>query len=174
VHFVPVEAILETCEPLCLSSREYRFREVRDMEIKNYILAFPTTGKTDLVDITREVAVRVRDSDIVEGSVLIFVPGSTAALTTIEYESGVIEDLKEAIAMLAPESQHYRHDASWGDGNGYSHVRAALLGPSLTIPVIEGKLVLGTWQQVILCDFDNRPRKRQIILQVSGKVTGDR
>jgi secondary thiamine-phosphate synthase enzyme len=143
------------------------------MKIRNYILAFPTTGKTDLVDITREVAARVRDSGIVEGSVLIFVPGSTAALTTIEYEDGVIEDLKEAIAKLAPENLNYRHDARWGDGNGYSHVRAALLGPSLTIPVIEGKLALGTWQQVILCDFDNRPRKRQVVVQVSGKVTGD-
>ena len=139
------------------------------MEVKNYVLTFPTTGKTDLVDITRDVAVRVRESDIVEGSVLVFVPGSTAALTTIEYEGGVIEDLKEAVARLAPENLHYRHDASWGDGNGYSHVRAALLGPSLTIPVIEGKLVLGTWQQVILCDFDNRPRKRQVVVQVTGK-----
>jgi secondary thiamine-phosphate synthase enzyme len=138
------------------------------MEIRNYVLAFPTTGKTDLIDITREISLRIGESGISEGSVLVFVPGSTAALTTIEYESGVIEDLKEAIARLAPENLHYRHDGRWGDGNGYSHVRAALLGPSLTIPVIEGKLVLGTWQQVILCDFDNRPRKRQVIIQVTG------
>ena len=138
------------------------------MEIQHYVLAFPTTGKTDLVDITREVSLRIHESGIVEGSVLIFVPGSTAALTTIEYESGVIEDLKEAIARLAPENLSYRHDARWGDGNGYAHVRAALLGPSLTVPVIAGKLVLGTWQQVILCDFDNRPRKRRIIVQITG------
>ncbi len=144
------------------------------MEIRNYAVAFPTTGKTDLIDITREVVLRVRESGVAEGSALIFVPGSTAALTTIEYESGVVEDLNEAIERLAPDSLHYRHDARWGDGNGYSHVRAALLGPSLTIPIIEGKLVLGTWQQVILCDFDNRPRKRQVVVQVSGKVTGDR
>ncbi|MGE5855992.1 MAG: secondary thiamine-phosphate synthase enzyme YjbQ [Syntrophaceae bacterium] len=138
------------------------------MEMMNYVLAFPTTGKTDLVDITRELSLRVRESGIAEGSVLVFVPGSTAALTTIEYESGVIEDLKEAIARLAPENLSYRHDARWGDGNGYSHVRAALIGPSLTIPVVAGKLVLGTWQQVILCDYDNRPRKRQVVVQVSG------
>ena len=138
------------------------------MEIQHYVLDFPTTGKTDLVDITREVSLRVRESGIAEGSVLVFVQGSTAALTTIEHESGVIEDLKEAIARLAPENLSYRHDARWGDGNGYSHVRAALLGPSLTIPVIAGKLILGTWQQVILCDFDNRPRKRQVVVQVSG------
>jgi secondary thiamine-phosphate synthase enzyme len=139
------------------------------MDIKNYALSFPTTGKTDLIDITREVSLRIRESGISEGSVLIFVPGSTAALTTIEYESGAIEDLREAIARLAPDNLNYRHDARWGDGNGYSHVRAALLGASLTIPVIAGKLVLGTWQQVILCDFDNRPRKRQVVLQVTGK-----
>jgi secondary thiamine-phosphate synthase enzyme len=138
------------------------------MEIRNYVLSFQTTGKTDLIDITREVSLRIRESGISEGSVLVFAPGSTAALTTIEYESGVIEDLKEAIERLAPEGLHYRHDARWGDGNGYSHVRAALLGPSLTIPIIEGQLVLGTWQQVILCDFDNRPRKRQVIVQVTG------
>ena len=138
------------------------------MEIQHYVLDFPTTGKTDLVDITREVSLRVRESGIAEGSVLIFVPGSTAALTTIEYESGVIEDLREAIARLSPDNLNYRHDARWGDGNGYSHVRAALLGPSLTIPVIESKLVLGTWQQIILCDFDNRPRKRQVVVQVTG------
>jgi secondary thiamine-phosphate synthase enzyme len=138
------------------------------MEIRNYVLSFQTTGKTDLIDITREVSSRIRESGISDGSVLVFAPGSTAALTTIEYESGVIEDLKEAIERLAPAGLHYRHDARWGDGNGYSHVRAALLGPSLTIPVIEGKLVLGTWQQVILCDFDNRPRKRQVVVQVTG------
>jgi secondary thiamine-phosphate synthase enzyme len=138
------------------------------MEIRNYVLSFQTTGKTDLIDITREVSLRIRESGISEGSVLVFAPGSTAALTTIEYESGVIEDLKEAIERLAPAGLHYRHDARWGDGNGHSHVRAALLGPSLTIPVIEGQLVLGTWQQVILCDFDNRPRKRQVIVQVTG------
>jgi secondary thiamine-phosphate synthase enzyme len=138
------------------------------MEIRNYVLSFQTTGKTDLIDITREVSLRIRESGISEGSVLVFAPGSTAALTTIEYESGVIEDLKEAIERLAPEGLHYRHDARWGDGNGYSHVRAALLGPSLTIPIIEGQLVLGTWQQVILCDFDNRPRKRQVVVQVTG------
>jgi len=142
---------------------------VRDMEIRNYVLAFPTTGKSDLIDITREVSQRVRESGISEGSVLVFVPGSTAALTTIEYESGVIEDLREAVGRLAPEGVRYRHDARWGDGNGYAHVRAALLGPSLTVPVIEGRPVLGTWQQVILCDFDNRPRKRQVVVQVTGR-----
>lgn len=144
------------------------------MEIKNYVLFFPTTAKTDLIDITREVSLQIRKSGIAEGSVLVFVPGSTAALTTIEHEDGVIEDLKEAIARLAPQSLQYRHDARWGDGNGYSHVRAALLGPSIVIPVIGGKLMLGTWQQVILCDFDNRPRKRQVVVQVTGAGEEDK
>ena len=139
------------------------------MEIKSCVLSFPTTAKTDLIDITREVSRTIRESGIVEGQVLVFVPGSTAALTTIEYESGVVEDLREAVERLAPEGMSYRHDARWGDGNGYSHVRAALLGPSLTIPVIDGRPVLGAWQQVILCDFDNRPRKRQVVVQVSGE-----
>jgi len=142
------------------------------MEIRNSVLFFQTTAETDLFDITGEVSARVRESGIIEGTVLVFAPGSTAALTTIEYESGAIEDLKEAIARLAPESLNYRHDARWGDGNGYAHVRAALLGPSLTVPIISGKLVLGTWQQMILCDFDNRPRKRQVVIQVTGKVAG--
>ena len=138
------------------------------MEIKNYVLSFPTTAKTDLIDITREVSQRIRESGIAEGSVLVFVPGSTAALTTIEYESGVVEDLREAIERLAPEGVRYRHDARLGAGNGYSHVRAALLGPTLAIPIIEGRPVLCTWQQVILCGFDDRPRKRQVVVQVTG------
>lgn len=140
------------------------------MEIKNYVLSFPTTAETDLIDITREVSQKIRESGIAEGSVLVFVPGSTAALTTIEYENGVVEDLREAIGRLAPEGVRYRHDTRWGDGNGYSHVRAALLGPSLSIPVIDGRPVLGTWQQVILCDFDNEPRNRRVVVQVTGKL----
>jgi secondary thiamine-phosphate synthase enzyme len=144
------------------------------MEIRNYVLAFPTTGETDLVDITKDVARRVLDSTIVEGSVLVFVPGSTAGVTTIEYEGGALEDLRDAFDRLAPESLRYRHDARWGDGNGYSHVRAALLGPSISIPVMGGTLALGTWQQLILCDFDNRPRKRQVMVQVTGIRREDR
>jgi len=100
--------------------------------------------------------------------VTLFIPGSTAALTTIEYERGVINDLKKAIERMAPEDLYYEHNERWGDGNGYSHVRSALLGPSLHIPVIDGKLTLGTWQQIVLLDFDNRPRKRQIIMQTLG------
>lgn len=138
------------------------------MEYQSARLTFSTTGRTDVIDITEPVSRKVQSSGITEGQVLIFVPGSTAALTTIEFESGVIEDLTEAVGRVAPEGIFYRHDARWGDGNGYAHVRAALLGPSLTIPVVGGVMVLGTWQQIILLDFDNRPRKRQVLVQVSG------
>ena len=138
------------------------------MEYHSVRLTFATTGRTDVIDITGPVSKKLQSSGITDGQVLVFVPGSTAALTTIEFEGGVIEDLKEAVRRMAPEGIFYRHDARWGDGNGYAHVRAALLGPSLTIPVVGGVMVLGTWQQIILLDFDNRPRKREVLVQVSG------
>jgi secondary thiamine-phosphate synthase enzyme len=100
---------------------------------------------------------------------VVFVPGSTAAVTTIEYEDGVLEDLRNAIERLAPRSLPYRHDARWGDGNGYAHVRAALLGPSLAVPIADGRPLLGTWQQVVLVDCDNRPRRRKVVMQVMGE-----
>ncbi len=128
----------------------------------------PTTPDTDIHDLTRDVAAAVAESGVQQGQALVFTPGSTAAITTIEFESGAVTDLKRAINELAPTGSHYDHDARWGDGNGYSHVRAALLGPSLTVPIVDGELALGTWQQVVLCDFDNRPRNRRIIVQVIG------
>lgn len=141
---------------------------VMDCKIETSFLSFKTTGETDVVDVTRQVSKKVSESGVTEGQVLIFVPGSTASLTTIEFESGVVQDLKEAVERIAPRGIFYRHDARWGDGNGYAHVRAALLGPSLTVPVSGGRPVLGTWQQIVLVDFDNRPRNRKILVQVSG------
>lgn len=138
------------------------------MKIFSYPLTYSTSAGTDIIDITDDVASKVREARINEGQALISVPGSTASITTIEYESGVVRDLVDALERLAPTGIPYRHDARWGDGNGYAHVRAALLGPSVTIPVTEGRLVLGTWQQLVLIDFDNRPRQRRIFLQVSG------
>ena len=127
-----------------------------------------TSPDTDIQDLTADVAATVAESGIENGQVLVFTPGSTAAITTIEFESGAVADLGRVINEMAPTGAHYDHDARWGDGNGYSHVRAALMGPSLTLPVIDGQLALGTWQQVVLCDFDNRPRRRRIIIQVIG------
>jgi secondary thiamine-phosphate synthase enzyme len=139
------------------------------MKLAREVLMCPTTGETDIQDLTQDVARILAQSGVREGQVLLFTPGSTAGITTIEFESGVVSDLEHAIERIAPRDMHYDHDARWGDGNGYSHVRAALLGPSLTVPVIEGQLQLGTWQQVVLCDFDNRPRERRIIVQVMGE-----
>jgi secondary thiamine-phosphate synthase enzyme len=140
-----------------------------DFIIEKFYLSFKTSGETDVIDITHQVASRVSESGVTDGQVLIFIPGSTASVTTIEYESGVVQDLKEAVERLAPRGIFYRHDARWGDGNGYAHVRAALLGPSLTVPIAAGRPVLGTWQQIVLVDFDNRPRERKILVQVSGR-----
>lgn len=139
-----------------------------DFKISNSSLTFRTSGDTDIIDITSQLSGKVTESGLTEGHVLVFVPGSTAAVTTIEYESGAVRDLKEAIERLAPAGISYRHDARWGDGNGYAHVRAALLGPSLTVPLIRGRLALGTWQQIVLVDFDNEPRDRKVLVSVSG------
>jgi secondary thiamine-phosphate synthase enzyme len=129
-------------------------------------LKFPvrTRGHTDIVDITREVASAVQGN----GVATVFVSGSTAGLTTTENEPGLLEDLKEAFERLAPAGRRYRHSETAGDDNGVSHVRAALLGPSLSVPVAEGRLLLGTWQQIVLVDFDTRPRTREITVQFLG------
>jgi secondary thiamine-phosphate synthase enzyme len=128
-----------------------------------------TTAETDIVDLTPLVNEELRNSAVRNGTVTLFVPGSTAALTTIEFESGVVNDLKNAIERMAPQGMYYEHNERWGDGNGYSHVRAALMGPSLHIPVIDSRMTLGTWQQIVLVDFDNRPRDRRVIVQVTGE-----
>lgn len=128
-----------------------------------------TKGETDLIDITAEVEGSVRESGISSGIVTVFIPGSTAGVTTIEFEGGAIRDFREAIDRIAPRNIHYHHDARWGDGNGYSHVRAALQGASLTVPFLSSELLLGTWQQIIVVDFDNRPRTRDVILQIIGE-----
>ncbi len=125
-------------------------------------------GFTDVIDITGKVESILRESGIKDGLLTVFVTGSTASVTTIEYESGVIQDLKDAIERMAPMGIPYRHDSRWGDGNGYAHVRAALLKPGVTVPVIDGKLTLGAWQQIVLIDFDNRPRKRRLAVEIIG------
>jgi len=139
-----------------------------DFNISNYYLSFRTSGDTDIIDITPHISNRVTESGLTEGHVLIFVPGSTAAVTTIEYENGVVLDFKDAIERIAPKGIPYRHDARWGDGNGYAHVRAAILGPSLTVPLINSCLILGTWQQIVLVDFDNEQRDRKVLVSISG------
>jgi len=136
------------------------------MTIRTSTIQVTTSGATDILNITPLLAAVVSEECHADGLVHLFLPGSTAALTTIEFESGAIQDLRSAIERLAPEGLGYEHDKRWGDGNGFAHVRAALLGPSLSIPIAQGRMLLGTWQQIVLCDFDNRPRKRDIIVQV--------
>jgi secondary thiamine-phosphate synthase enzyme len=136
------------------------------MATKTSTIRIKTSSATDIIDITGQVESFVSQSSLWNGLVLIFIAGSTAALTTIELESGVINDLRKAIEKIAPQNISYEHDKRWGDGNGYAHVRAALLGPSLSIPLVKGNMALGTWQQIVLCDFDNRPRNREVIIQV--------
>lgn len=128
-----------------------------------------TQGNNQVIDITHQVTKQVHESSLSSGLAVVFVPGSTAGITSIEFEPGVIKDLAAAIDRSAPQSIHYHHDARWGDGNGYAHVRAALLGASFAVPFEGKRLLLGTWQQIVLIDFDNRPRTREIIVQMIGE-----
>jgi len=138
------------------------------MDIITKTLDFQTRGNTDIIDITDGVQKALKETNLKEGFINIFVPGATGAVTTMEYESGLIEDMVSAIRRIAPEDIEYRHNLKWGDGNGHSHVRASLIGPSVTIPFSNAKLMLGTWQQLVFIDFDVRPRTRKIILQIIG------
>jgi secondary thiamine-phosphate synthase enzyme len=128
-----------------------------------------TQGNGQVLDITSEVESQLRSSGVKNGIVTLFTPGSTSALTTIEYESGVVRDLQQLFDRLVPPDMEYRHNLRWGDGNGHAHIRHALLGPSLTIPVVESRLALGTWQQIVFVDFDNRARTRSIVVQILGE-----
>jgi secondary thiamine-phosphate synthase enzyme len=128
-----------------------------------------TAGFNDIQDITGDVTDLVRESGIEAGIATVFVAGSTGGVTTIEYEPGLLKDIPEALDTIAPMGKTYHHDATWGDGNGFSHVRAALVGPSLTVPFRDGQLTLGTWQQIALLDFDNKARKRKVIVQIMGE-----
>lgn len=139
------------------------------MLVKNIEDKISTQGYGDLKNITDRL-VRILDgSGVKNGLLTVFITGSTAAITTFEFEPGLIKDLAELYDKLAPQNKRYHHDATWGDGNGFSHVRAALQGPSLSIPIKDGSLVLGTWQQVVIADFDNRPRTRKFIVNIIGE-----
>ena len=132
-------------------------------------ISLSTKGFSDILDITHHVDAVIARTKIENGLVTVFCPGSTGAVTTIEYESGVLKDLQKAIEKIAPSNIPYEHDRRWGDGNGFSHVRAALMKPSLTVPLIKRRLALGTWQQIVFIDFDNRRRERNILVQVMGE-----
>jgi len=131
-------------------------------------ISLSTKGFSDIIDLTPHVETILGRSGVKDGLVTIFCPGSTGSVTTIEYESGVLRDLQKAIEKIAPSDIPYEHDKRWGDGNGFSHVRAALMKPGLTIPLIKGRLSLGTWQQIVFIDFDNRKRERNLLVHIIG------
>lgn len=132
-------------------------------------LRLETDGPGDILDITSKLAEAVRQSGMNAGTITAFVPGSTAGLTTIEYEPGLLKDVPNLMEELVPSNRSYEHDNTWHDGNGFSHLRSALIGPDITVPFAGGKLLLGTWQQVVFLEFDNRPRHRTVIFQVIGE-----
>jgi len=131
-------------------------------------IEFSSNGDADMIKITEEVADAVRQTGLSDGTATLFVPGATGALTTLEYEPGVVEDVQRALDVVAPADRVYRHNVNLGDGNGHSHVRAGLVGPSLVIPFVDGRLTLGRYQDIVFCDFDARPRERTIVVQVMG------
>ena len=139
------------------------------MEVITEQFSIATRGGSEVVDITGQVTSLLSRHRLREGNVTVFVTGSTASVTTTEFEPGLRKDIPEALNRIAPEGIRYHHDETWHDGNGHSHVRAAVLGPSLTIPFSNGAMLLGTWQQIVLIDSDNRPRQRSIIVQLIGK-----
>lgn len=139
------------------------------MTVATKAIELGTRGNGDIHDITQAVSSAIRETGLQDGIVTVFCPSSTSALTTIEYESGCISDLQRLFNEIVDPARHYAHNARWGDGNGHSHVRAALLGPSLTIPFVDGRLTLGTWQQIVYVDFDNRSRQRRLVAQVIGE-----
>jgi len=140
------------------------------LKVLNETIRFSTGGDGTVRDITQQVENILDAAGIIEGMVNVFVPGSTAGITTAEYEPGLIKDLPEFFEKIVPSGVSYHHDKTWGDGNGFSHVRAALVGPSLTLPVTEGKLVRGTWQQIVFLDFDNRARNRTVHINIVGEA----
>lgn len=139
------------------------------MEIVTKWFNVATEGFNDIIDITGNVQKIVDESEFSEGNALVFVPGATAGITTIEYEPGLLKDYPEFMEKIVPSDKNYQHDLTWHDGNGFSHIRAALQGASFQVPFINGELILGTWQQIVLIDFDNRERHRKIATQVIGK-----
>ena len=139
------------------------------MKVLTDYIEISTRGHTDIIDITQQVEQVLGESKLKNGNLTVFVSGSTAGITSIEYEPGLLRDIPEAFERLAPTGVTYHHDATWGDGNGYAHVRAAMLGSSFTVPFDNGKLLLGTWHQIVVIDFDNRPRKRNVVVQMMGE-----
>lgn len=149
--------------------RLFKGNQLIIMQIETHSFTINTKGNCDILDITGEVEKLINETGFIEGNVLVFAGGSTAGITTIEYEPGLLKDYPAFFNKIAPVNLSYEHDNTWHDGNGHSHVRAALQGASLTVPFTNSNLLLGTWQQIIFIDFDNRSRRREVIVQITGK-----
>lgn len=132
-------------------------------------ISFSTKGEIEVRDITHDVSDIIHKSDMKEGIACVFVPGATGAITTIEYEDGLVHDIKSAFMRIFPKNMEYKHELRWHDGNGHSHIRASMLGPSISIPFKNGQLILGTWQQIIFLEFDNKSHNRNLIVQIVGE-----
>jgi secondary thiamine-phosphate synthase enzyme len=139
------------------------------MSVVTKSFSVKTKGDTDIVDVTSQVGKALKESQLSDGILTVFVPGSTAGITTTEYEPGLLKDLPAFYEKIIPKGAEYQHNLTWGDGNGYSHVRAALVKSFFTVPFVHGEMILGTWQQIILIDFDNRRRQREIVVQIIGE-----
>lgn len=138
------------------------------MTTANGSITLKTSARDEVIDVTEKVREIVSKSKIREGLACVFVVGSTAAVTTVEHEPGLVTDMRDAMDRLYPKSIDYEHHQRWGDGNGHSHIRASFVGPSLTVPIVDGNLVLGTWQQIVFLEFDNKPRTREITIKIVG------
>jgi secondary thiamine-phosphate synthase enzyme len=145
------------------------FTYQKKMKIITEHIHVSTKGGSSLTDLTERIASVLAESGMKEGQALVFAPGATAGVTTIEFEPGLMRDFPDALERIAPADFPYQHDNTWGDGNGHGHVRASMIGPSLTVPFQSGRLLLGTWQQIVLVDCDNRPRKRDVVVQLTGE-----
>lgn len=139
------------------------------MKVFNQTLTIETKGFSHVIDITNQLESAVEESGIENGIALVFVPGSTGGVTTIEYEPGLLKDFPELMEKLIPSNRSYHHDQTWHDGNGFSHLRSSLIGTSLVLPIYKGSVIHGTWQQVVIVDFDNRPRRRNVVIHLLGE-----
>ncbi len=139
------------------------------IDMKTFVNSLKTSGNTDIIDITRDVQQRLTESGFVAGICNVFVVGSTCSVTTVEFEPGLVKDLREVFDRLVPQAKYYHHHERWGDDNGHAHVRASLLGPNISVPFMDKKLYLGTWQQIVYVDFDTHPRERDFVIQLVGK-----
>lgn len=144
------------------------YLEIINMKVITKQVGKSTKGFNDIVDLTHDIEQFISDQNLIEGQMLVFINGATAAISTVEYEPGLLKDIPKALERIAPMNERYHHNDTWHDGNGYAHVRSTLMSPMVILPVYKNKLVRGTWQQVVLLDFDNRPRQRNVTIQFTG------